>query len=154
MRIALPVVAIATLAASTVSGFATESQLSAPSSLSPADLWKKVGDFCAIGSWHPAAEKCELSTDGKQRTISLKGGGTIVEKLAKWDDKHRSYTYTIVSSPLPVTHYRSTISVRPDAKGSLLSWTGSYQAKGVSGADAKKVIDGIYEAGAKALTGG
>jgi Polyketide cyclase / dehydrase and lipid transport len=153
MRIALPVAALATLVASTVSAFALESKRSTPSSLSPDALWKKVGDFCGIGSWHPAAEKCELSADGKQRTISLKGGGTIVEKLAKWDDAHRSYTYTIVSSPLPVTHYRSTIRVLSDAKGSVLRWTGRYKAKGASSADAKKVIDGIYDAGAKALTG-
>jgi hypothetical protein len=153
MRIALPVAALATLVASTVSAFALESKRSTPSSLSPDALWKKVGDFCGIGSWHPAAEKCELSADGKQRTISLKGGGTIVEKLAKWDDAHRSYTYTIVSSPLPVTHYRSTIRVLSDAKGSVLRWTGRYKAKGASSADAKKAIDGIYDAGAKALTG-
>ena len=153
MRIALPVAALATLVASTVAAFALESKLSTPSSLSPDALWKKVGDFCGIGSWHPAAEKCELSADGKQRTISLKGGGTIVEKLVKWDDAHRSYTYTIVSSPLPVSHYRSTIRVLSGAKGSVLSWTGRYKAKGASSADAKKVIDGIYEAGAKALTG-
>ena len=153
MRIALPVAALATLVASTVSAFALELKLSTPSSLSPDALWKKVGDFCGIGSWHPAAEKCELSADGKQRTISLKGGGTIVEKLVKWDDAHRSYTYTIVSSPLPVSHYRSTIRVLSGAKGSVLRWTGRYKAKGASSADAKKVIDGIYEAGAKALTG-
>ena len=153
MRIALPVAALATLVASTVSAFALESKLSTPSSLSPDALWKKVGDFCGIGSWHPAAEKCELSDDGKQRTISLKGGGTIVEKLVKWDDAHRSYTYTIVSSPLPVSHYRSTIRVLSGAKGSVLRWTGRYKAKGASSADAQKVIDGIYEAGAKALTG-
>ena len=154
MRIALPVAALATLVLSTASAFALESKFSAPSSLPPDALWKKVGDFCGIGSWHPAAEKCELSADGKQRTISLKGGGTIVESLVRWDDAHRSYTYAIVSSPLPVTHYRSTIRVVSDAKGSLLRWTGRYKAKGVPGAEAKKVIDGIYEAGTKALTGG
>ncbi|MBV9738493.1 MAG: SRPBCC family protein [Hyphomicrobiales bacterium] len=154
MRIALPVAALATLAASTVSAFALESKLSAPSSLSPDALWKKVGDFCGIGTWHPAAEKCELSADGKQRTISLKGGGAIVEHLVKWDDKHRSYSYTIVSGPLPVANYRSTIRVSPHGTGSMLTWTGYYKAKGASNADAKKAIDGVYDAGAKALTGG
>ncbi|MBV9976224.1 MAG: SRPBCC family protein, partial [Hyphomicrobiales bacterium] len=78
MRIALPVAAMATLVASTLSASALESTLSSPSSLAPDELWKKVGDFCGIGNWHPAAEKCELSADGKQRTITLKGGGTIV----------------------------------------------------------------------------
>jgi hypothetical protein len=154
MRFTLPVAATAALILSTASAFALNSSVTMPSSLSPDALWKKVGDFCAIGSWHPAAEKCVLSADGKQRTISLKGGGTIVESLEKWDDAHRSYTYTIVSAPLPVANYHSTIHVVADGKGSALRWTGRYKAKGASNAEAKKTIDGIYEAGAKALTGG
>ena len=53
-----------------------------------------------------------------------------------------------------MTNYRSTISVSPDPKGSSIKWVGTYDAKGASDADAKKVIDGIYEAGEKALVGG
>lgn len=34
---------------------------------------EKVGDFGAIAYWHPAVEKCVLSADGKQRTLSVKG---------------------------------------------------------------------------------
>ena len=49
----------------------------------PAQAWAAIGEFCAIGDWHPAVEKCELSEkDGKVlRTLSLKGGGTIVDVL-------------------------------------------------------------------------
>jgi hypothetical protein len=54
----------------------------------------------------------------------------------------------------PVTNYHSTISVSPDPKGSSIKWVGKYDAKGASDADAKKVIDGIYEGGEKALVGG
>ena len=144
----------AVILASNGAALALDSSLTTPSSLSPDALWSKVGDFCGIGNWHPAIEKCALSSDGKQRTLSLKGGGTIVETLDKRDDAGRTYTYSIVSGPLPVANYRSTISVIPDAKGSALKWTGSYDAKGAPEADAKKVIDGIYEAGAKSLTGG
>ena len=100
------------------------------SSMSADALWKKVGDFCGIASWHPAFEKCVLSADGKQRTLSLKGGGTIVEALERWDDANHSYQYTILSGPLPVTNYHSTISVTPDAKGAALKWMGTYDAKG------------------------
>ena len=113
-------------------------------------LWKKVGDFCGIASWVGAIEKCVLSADGKQRTLSLKGGGTVVEAQENRDDAKHSYSYTIVSSPLPVTNYHSTISVTGDAKGSTVKWTGTYDAKGAPDADAKKTIDGIYEAGARA----
>jgi hypothetical protein len=139
---------------STASAFALDSSVTMTSSLSPEALWKKVGNFCGIASWHPAIEKCVLSPDGKQRTLSLKGGGTIVEALESWDDAKHSYSYTILSGPLPVANYHSTISVSADPKGSALKWMGTFDAKGVPDADAKKTFDGIYEAGAKVLTGG
>ena len=152
MRHTLPLAALTAFIVSTASAHALDSTIIKTSSMSPDALWKKVGDFCGIGSWHPAAEKCVLSADGKQRTISLKGGGTIVEVLEDWDNAHRSYRYTVVSG-LPVTNYHSTISVTGDTAGSILKWMGTYDAKGAADADAKKAIDGIYDTGAKALTG-
>ncbi|SON54692.1 Polyketide cyclase / dehydrase and lipid transport [Hartmannibacter diazotrophicus] len=119
-------------------------------SLKVETVWTTVGDFCGIGTWHPAVEKCELSEkDGATlRTLSLKGGGTIVEKLEKWDDAGTSYTYSIVESPLPVANYVSTISVAADDDGGAsISWEGTFDAKGASDDEAKAVIDGIYEAG-------
>ncbi len=154
MRIAKISVAAAAFLISIGPAVALESSVTMTSSMSPEALWKKIGDFCGIGSWHPAIEKCVLSADGKQRTLSLKGGGTIVEALENLDDANHAYTYTIVSGPLPVANYHSTISVSADPKGSALKWVGKYDAKGASDADAKKVIDGIYEAGEKALVGG
>jgi hypothetical protein len=146
--------ALAILGLSTVSASAVDSSVTMTSSMSPDALWKKVGDFCGIANWHPAIEKCVLSADGKQRTLSVKGGGTVVEALEKWDDANRTYSYTILSGPLPVANYHSTISVGADPKGSALKWMGKYDAKGASDADAKKTMDGVYEAGVKSLTGG
>lgn len=154
MRIAGISVAAATFLISAGSAFALDSSVTMTSSMSPDALWKKIGGFCGIASWHPAVEKCVLSADGKQRTLSLKGGGTIVESLVNLDNAARAYTYKIVSSPLPVANYRSTISVSPDPKGSSVKWVGAYDAKGASDAEAKKVIDGIYDAGEKGLVGG
>jgi hypothetical protein len=146
--------AIAGLGFSTSSALALDSSVRTPSSMSADALWKKVGDFCGIASWHPAIEKCVLSADGKQRTLSLKGGGTVVAALENWDNANHSYKYTILSSPLPVANYHSTISVSNDPKGSAFNWKGTYDAHGATDADAKKTMDGVYEAGAKALTGG
>ena len=137
-----------------VPAFALESNVSMTSSMSPDALWQKVGDFCGVGTWHPAIENCELNDGGKMRTISLKGGGTIVERMQSRDDAKHSYTYSIVSGPLPVTNYLSTIAVLPDPKGSKVTWMGQYDAKGASDADAKKAIDGVYESGEKGLVGG
>jgi Polyketide cyclase / dehydrase and lipid transport len=151
-KLVVPAAASAALVFSCVSAFAVDSNYKVTSQL-PADVvWGKVGNFCGIEYWHPAVAKCELSHGKKIRTLSLKGGGTIVERLLKWDKKGMSYTYAIVSSPLPVTNYVSTISVVADGNGSDVMWTGKYKAKkGTSDADAQKVIDGIYKAGVDSL---
>ncbi len=142
----------AALIFSCVSAFAVELSYKASSTSSADAVWAKVGDFCGIANWHPAVAKCELSHGKKIRTLTLKGGGTIVERLLKWDKKGMSYSYTIVSSPLPVSHYFSTIKVVADGSGADIIWTGKYKAKkGTSDADAQKTIDGIYKAGADAL---
>jgi hypothetical protein len=155
MRIATISAAVTTLLISTGAAFALDSSVTMTSSMSPDALWKKVGDFCGISSWHPAFPKCVLSADGKQRTLTIAGnGGTILEGLENFDDAKHAYTYVILSGPLPVANYRSTISVSPDPKGSSVTWVGKYDAKGIPDADAKKTVDGAYEAGLKALVGG
>src|SRR5579859_6909753 len=114
------------LFAVTAAAQAVESKASRTSSQSVDAVWQKIGDFCGIAQWHPAIASCQLSADKKDRTLTLKGGGTIVEHLVRWSDKHHSYTYKIVSSPLPVDNYESTIHVRAakSGAGSVISWRG------------------------------
>jgi Polyketide cyclase / dehydrase and lipid transport len=120
-------------------------------------VWQKIGDFCGIAKWHPAVANCVLSADKHTRTLTLKGGGTIVEHLVKWNDATHSYTYTIISGPLPVENYVSTIQVKAAASGSgsEIHWDGRYTPKaGTSDAEAKNTIDGVYNAGVTSLAGG
>jgi hypothetical protein len=131
---------------------ALESMAKAASRLSADALWAAIDDFCGINRWHPAVEKCELSADGKMRTLSLRGSGTSVEALVKMDPAARSYTYSIVSGTLPVANYDSTISVSADGTGSMVTWIGKYDARRGADADAKKAIELFYELGLKALT--
>ncbi|TXN60909.1 SRPBCC family protein [Methylobacterium sp. WL6] len=148
--LALPVLA---LVAGTVPGYAIDVAKTATVAAPLAKVWQAIGDFCGIGDWHPAVEKCALSEkDGmKVRTLSLKGGGTLVEEQVSRDDKVMSYTYTILSGPLPVSDYKSTLSVAPDGTGSKLSWTGTFNAKGAPDTVATDAISGIYESGLKAI---
>jgi hypothetical protein len=151
---ALPVAAAAAIIVSTAAAFALESNVTVKSSLPPEVVWQKVGDFCGIKTWIPAVSDCVVSPDGKQRTVSLKGGGEVIERLDNWDDSKHSYSYSIVSGPLPVSDYHSTLSVLPDGKGSEVNWRSTYQAKGTSDEKAQQLIDGIYRDSAKSLLGG
>jgi hypothetical protein len=143
--------ALATIVASPA--FALDVKKSVTVDASPADTWKAIGDFCGIADWHPAVAKCDLSQQNKQmlRTLSLNGGGTIVERQLSRSDAKHSYSYAIVDSPLPVDHYRSTISVMKAGKGSKIVWSGSFKAKGADDAKAKEVIAGVYQGGLDSL---
>jgi hypothetical protein len=133
--------------------FALDVKRSVDVSAAPDAAWKAIGDFCGIGNWHPAVAKCEISRkDGATfRTLTLKGGGEILEKETARDDSGRSYSYGIETSPLPVTNYGATLSVAPHAGGSTILWTAHFDAKGESDAKAGEVIGGIFDAGLGAL---
>ena len=110
-------------------------------------VWKLIGGFNALPDWHPSVEKSELTEEGQTRTLSLAGGGKIVEKLEKVDDGARTYTYSIVDSPLPVTNYSATIKVSGDGDNSTIEWSSEFESAGVPDQDAMKAIQGIYQAG-------
>jgi uncharacterized protein YndB with AHSA1/START domain len=137
------------LVASSALAQAVDVSKTVDSAAAPAAVWAKIGDFCGIAKWHPAVEKCEMADkDGATwRTLSLKGGGTIIEKQLARDDSGMSYSYAITESPLPVENYQSTISVTPNGEGSTIVWVGKFDAKGASDEEAAKVMSGIYEAG-------
>ena len=120
-----------------------------------AQAWALIGDFCGIKNWHPAIASCELSEkDGaKIRTLTTKDGAKFVEKLVKWDDENTSYTYQILESPLPIENYVSTIKVEPDDEPGkvAITWSSTFDPKGVKAAVARKDVADIYLAGLLAL---
>lgn len=111
----------------------------------PADeVWAVIGDFNALSTWHPAVER--QTAEGDRRNLDLGGGNALVERLLGQDGM--SYSYEIVSGPLPVEDYRSTISATPAGSGCVVVWTSTFEPKADN---ASGVVAGIYEAGFAAL---
>jgi len=114
-------------------------------------VWNTIGGFSSIAGWHPGIEKSvETKEAGKtERTLSLAGGvGTVIERLETHDDAARSYSYSIVSGPVPVTDYMAEIKVIPDGPmRCTLEWTSDFEAKGIPEPDAVAAIRQLYEAG-------
>jgi hypothetical protein len=113
-------------------------------------LWAKIGGWCAISEWHPAIAKCEESKDGDTefRTLTLKDGGVIKEKLL--EKGATSYKYEIIESPLPVKNYTAMFSVTPDDDDLdeiNVLWSATYDANGKEDKEARKIIDGIFKDG-------
>jgi mxaD protein len=158
-------VAFAALVLASTSGFAAAPVLkvdkSASIDASAEEVWAKIKDFDGLDKWHPALEKDEIVSGknnevGAERMLTLKGGGTIKEKLLGYDDAKRTMKYSILEGVLPVSDYSSTIIVKSAGKNkSTVHWAGSFKrkdtadrpAENANDATATKAIAGVYESG-------
>lgn len=146
---------LAILVAQTGNGFALEVSRSLEIKAPPAGVWALIGDFCAIEKWHPLIERCSVSRrsddDGKivvVRSMVAAGGlGTIIEVQTDRDEKAMRYSYDFVAGPLPVKTYHATISVHPNGENATVVWTATFDAAGMSDAEAKADIEGVYQQG-------
>ena len=112
-------------------------------------VWDLIGGFNALPDWHPAVEKSEIEGEGtgSVRTLHLAGGGTIRERLEQIDDEGKVYSYSILSSPLPVMNYNATLRLREGESGCTVEWESDFQPSGAPEGDAVEVIRGVYQAG-------
>ena len=124
-------------------------------------VWSKVKNFDAINTWHPAFAKDQIISGknnvvGAERLLTMGDGGTIKEKLLGFDDKGRSFKYEILEGVLPVSDYKSTITVKSTGKNtSTATWSATFKRKDTGpnpAADANdetatKTISGAYQAG-------
>ena len=130
----------------------------------PAKVWAIVKDFGNMQKWHPAVASDKLETkDGvTYRTLTLKGGGTILEKLRSADDADMKLKYEIVEGVLPVTDYNATMTVKPGpgAGESTVVWMARFYRiyklnppipPGQDDETAIKAITGVFEAGLPGL---
>src|SRR6202790_2045200 len=128
---------------------------------SAAKVWNAAKDFTGLNTWHPAVAKDEIvegknNTVGAVRLLTLKGGGTIKEKLLHFDPAGRSFKYAIIEGVLPVSDYTSTFVVKSVGNNkSSVTWTGHFKRKNVGDNPAdtendKTAVDtvsGVYQAG-------
>lgn len=114
------------------------------------EVWKEVGGFNALSRWHPAVKMSKQLHD--QRYLTLAGGGEIVEQETARDEDAMTYSYRILSGPLPVEDYESTISVTPVNSGEAkVTWSSTFDAAGVPDGKAQDVIRDVYKAGLQQL---
>jgi mxaD protein len=128
---------------------------------SAAKVWLASKDFNGLNTWHPAVATDEI-VDGKNnsvgavRLLTLKGGGTIKEKLLAFNPADRSFKYAILEGVLPVSGYTATFVVKSVGKNKAsVAWTGHFKRKNVGANPAANEVDktaldtigGVYQAG-------
>jgi mxaD protein len=128
----------------------------------PADkVWEASKNFNGLNTWHPAVASDEIVSGtnnavGAVRLLTLKGGGTIKEKLLAFDDTGHRLRYAIVEGVLPVSHYSSNFVVSSlGADKTLVTWSGRFKRKNVADDPAENendktatdAISGVYQSG-------
>jgi mxaD protein len=128
---------------------------------SASKVWNASKDFNGLATWHPALASDEIvegtnNTVGAVRLLTLKGGGTIKEKLLAFSGPNRTFKYAIVEAVIPVSDYTSTFVVKSLGKGkSSVTWSGRFKRKDVSDNPSDKendkaaidTVTGVYQSG-------
>ena len=99
-----------------------------------AEVWAMIGKFDNAHVWLPMVESSTTeggNNEGASRTLALGPGIEIFEILKRHSDEKMSYSYKIPTkkhdvSVLPVTNYASTLSVKEDGDGSIVTWKGAF----------------------------
>lgn len=121
-----------------------------------AEVWKLVGNYNAIPTWHPAVTTSDLTgtgyAHGDIRVLTLKDGAKIYDELTVYEDLEKSYTYRLIKSPLPLFGYIGQLSVVDNKQGgSTVTWSSRFYADGVGDDEAMNIIDGVYASGLESL---
>ena len=122
----------------------------------PTFVWTRIGDFAAIGEWHPAVVSVAMSLAGgrERRTLTLGDGAVLIEDRIDDGGDRFAYEYRITEGPLPVANYTSRFSVEPHGTGAKIIWRSVFDANGVEDTEAEAIIAGIYEGGLNAIAKG
>ena len=152
MKLALAALVVLVVTCSSAYAIDVNKKIEAPGQMLV--VWTIASEFCSIKDWHPALADCKESKEGDVtfRTLTLKDGGVIKEKLTGSDET--SYSYEIVESPLPVKNYSAKFWVEEDERDpsrTVIHWDATFDANGASDEDAKKTISDIFTAGLKGI---
>ena len=120
---------------------------------SPNEVWQLIGGFNSLPDWLPYVPKSELSEGGRVRHLATPTGDTIIERLERFDNTARTYSYSIVKAPFKITNYLATIRVeaKDSENSSRVEWSGIFTPNGISEERASKLFQGIFDDGLKAL---
>jgi hypothetical protein len=114
-------------------------------------VWQLIGGFNTLPDWLPFIPNSELSDGGRVRTLQTADGGVVVERLQVFDNTAKTYSYSIEQAPFPATDYLATIKVEALGQGARVTWSGRFNAKGVSDEEVVALFSGIYQGGLEAL---
>lgn len=167
--IAVSLIAFVPMSASAHGAAALRFEKSVTIKAAPAKVWSLVKDFGNEQAWHANVESVTVETkkdengeEATYRTVKLKGGGQMYEKLRSADDAgmRLKYEYILEKSTLQFANFYPSIIVTAGAAGeSVVTVKGSYTRADSSNIPkpeqnddaATKAINDFFDAGFASL---
>ena len=97
-------------------------------------VWATIRRFDAVADWLPFVKSSPIEDGGDPtrvgcvRILTQTDGEVFREVLLALSDAERFYSYTFVSSPVPVRDHRTTLRVLPitDGSRSYVEWSSRF----------------------------
>jgi len=98
-------------------------------------VWPVIWRFDAAADWLPFVKSSPIEDGGDPtrvgcvRVLTQTNGEVLREVLVALSDAKRFYSYTFVSSPVPVRNHRTTLRVLPitDGDRSYVEWLSRFE---------------------------
>ena len=115
-------------------------------------VWNLIAGFNTLPDYHGSIAKSELKKGGAERHLTMSddaGGGIVVERLVRYDDDAREFSYKIIElidCPLPLENYQAFVKVAETGPNACcVHWGSRFDPIGVSDEEAVTIAEGIYE---------
>ena len=109
-------------------------------------VWTTIRRFDAVAEWLPFVKSSPIEDGGDPtrvgcvRILTQTDGEVFREVLLALSDAERFYSYTFVSSPVPVRDHRTTLRVLPitDGSRSYVEWSSRFD---IDAKNAARLVD-------------
>jgi hypothetical protein len=109
-------------------------------------VWTTIRRFDAVAEWLPFVKSSPIEDGGDPtrvgcvRILTQTDGEVFREVLLALSDAERFYSYTFVSSPVPVRDHRTTLRVLPitDGSRSYVEWSSRFD---IDAKNAAQLVD-------------
>jgi hypothetical protein len=111
-------------------------------------VWAYARDFNGHHEWHPVIAESHIEGGGPSdqvgcvRNFKLTDGGHLRERLLSFSDLDRTFTYSIIVSPMPIENYVATFTCKPVTEGdkTFVEWKAEFDVAPENEADIKERV--------------
>jgi Polyketide cyclase / dehydrase and lipid transport len=122
-------------------------------------VWARTRRFDAVAEWLPFVKSSPIEDGGDPtrvgciRVLTQTDGEVFREVLVALSDAERFYSYTFVSSPVPVRNHCTTLRVLPitDGDRSYVEWSSRFEIDPQYEAQLVELMNRNFLAGLRAL---